>query len=260
MGQRSGLATHLHRHNPCGGRAMGLPQVDADWHAFCQAIYKGVEGVGAKSLQRVWEGPCLLERDVALSGSVGCCGIAHDCQHLECPEEVRAVRRALLLPFFFKEPVVIKASLSNCGIQETCGGMPAQIVLIGATTTVTGQEASVHLPLRYTDTTWKVSLLKQNWSGEMVALFLEDWQLAPVALSCHPALECQGSSLSQCTEASLTLEGLQQYGEECDGRTAKACMRISWMWEGSGETWPWRFSLSFVGSVLEPRRLQLKPH
>ena len=44
------------------------------------------------SLGRAW-----LERDVASSGSVGCCGIVRDCQHLECPEEV-AARRALLLP------------------------------------------------------------------------------------------------------------------------------------------------------------------
>ena len=28
---------------------MGQPLVDADWHAFCQAIYKGIEG-------RDWEG------------------------------------------------------------------------------------------------------------------------------------------------------------------------------------------------------------
>ena len=43
-------------------------------------------------------GRALLGGDVAFSGSVGCCGFACDCQHLECPDEVWAVRRALLLP------------------------------------------------------------------------------------------------------------------------------------------------------------------
>ena len=32
-----------------GRKVLGPPLVDADWHAFCQAIYKGVEG-------REWEG------------------------------------------------------------------------------------------------------------------------------------------------------------------------------------------------------------
>ena len=48
----------------------------------------------AESVGRVF-----LGRDVAFSGSVGCCGIAHDSQRLECPEGVWAVQRALLLPF-----------------------------------------------------------------------------------------------------------------------------------------------------------------
>ena len=32
-------------------------------------------------------------------------------------------------------------------------------------------------------------VIGQNWSGEMVSLYLEDWELAQVALSCHVALE-----------------------------------------------------------------------
>ena len=47
-----------------------------------------------------------------------------------------------------------------------------------------------------TTTTLKVSLLEslgQTWSGELVALFVEDWDLARAALSCHlaPDLLCQ---------------------------------------------------------------------
>ena len=37
----------------------------------------------------------VLGKNVALSGSLGCCGIAHDIQHLEYPEEVWAAWRAL---------------------------------------------------------------------------------------------------------------------------------------------------------------------
>ena len=32
------------------GRSIGVPLVDADWHAFCQAIYQGIEGVGSDVL------------------------------------------------------------------------------------------------------------------------------------------------------------------------------------------------------------------
>ena len=32
-------------------------------------------------------------------------------------------------------------------------------------------------------------IIGQNWSGEKISLFLEDWELARVALSCHIALD-----------------------------------------------------------------------
>ena len=66
-----------------------------------------------------------------------------------------------------------------------------------------------------TTTTLKVSLLEslgQTWSGELVALFVEDWD-AQAALSCHLAPD-----LCQCKKRvrialSLTLDGLRQSGE-----------------------------------------------
>ena len=36
----------------------------------------------------------------------------------------------------------------------------------------------------------------QNWSGDKISLFLEDWELARVALSCHIALQCAKAILS----------------------------------------------------------------
>ena len=50
------------------------------------------------------EGRTLLGRGLALPGSLGCCGIAHDSQRLEGSRDVRAARRALLL--VKKEPFV----------------------------------------------------------------------------------------------------------------------------------------------------------
>ena len=67
-----------------------------------------------------------------------------------------------------------------------------------------------------------LEVVGQGWSGELVCLFLEDWELARVALRCQLApdllcqemqdawllLHCLRSPLSQCLEVSLSLEGL----------------------------------------------------
>ena len=83
-----------------------------------------------------------------------------------------------------------------------------------------GLVARAHLPLRSVSTTLKSSLLKslgKVGSGEMVSLFLEEWELARVALSRHLALDflcqelqeaCLGSPLRRCVEVSPTLKGL----------------------------------------------------
>ena len=69
-----------------------------------------------------------------------------------------------------------------------------------------------------------IEVIGQDWSSEVVSLFLEDWGLGRVALSCHMAMDllcqeirdaCQDSSeslgspcslRSQCLEDSLTEE------------------------------------------------------
>ena len=48
-----------------------------------------VSAACAKTLQKVWEGPC-WEGMWYFLDLWGCCGIAHDSQHLECAEEVWA--------------------------------------------------------------------------------------------------------------------------------------------------------------------------
>ena len=65
-----------------------------------------------------------------------------------------------------------------------------------------------------------LEFIRQNWSSEVVSLFLEHWELARVVLCCHMALdllchetrdECQDRSLSQCsqwTEDSLGCDSM----------------------------------------------------
>ena len=134
-----------------------------------------VSTVCGRSLEKVWEG-LSWEGLVAFSGSEGCCGIAHDSQHLECAEEVWAALQALL-PFTERtsspqgdsglwvpppsgdDPSRCLVWFAHDGrrkmpfcpvvafllIWETCGSVAAQEALIGAATSVTGQVAKVHL-------------------------------------------------------------------------------------------------------------------
>ena len=36
---------------------------------------------------------------------------------------------------------------------------------------------------------WATEVVGQDWSSEVVALFLEDWELGRVALTCHVAMD-----------------------------------------------------------------------
>ena len=70
-----------------------------------------------------------------------------------------------------------------------------------------------------------IEVIGQDWSSEVVALFLEDWELGRVALSCHMTMDllCQENGMrvrkaqcrrwvtpcslcSQCREGSLAEE------------------------------------------------------
>ena len=47
----------IHQCRPHSKGEVGPPLVDADWHAFCQALYKGIEGElkdAYKKMSRVW--------------------------------------------------------------------------------------------------------------------------------------------------------------------------------------------------------------
>ena len=81
-----------HQKSPVAALAKALECLEATMNVEV-CFHRSLMSESAESLGRA-----LLGRDVALSGSLGCCGIAHDTQHLECPEEVWAAWRALLLP------------------------------------------------------------------------------------------------------------------------------------------------------------------
>ena len=60
-----------------------------------------------------------------------------------------------------------------------------------------------------------IEVAGQNWSSEVISLFLEDWQVARVALSCHLSVDllcqemrdvCKGSSESLDFPRSLCSE------------------------------------------------------
>ena len=50
-------------------------------------------------------------------------------------------------------------------------------------------------------------VMGQNWSGEMVSLFLEDWELGRVALSCHLAMDPLCQEMRDACWVSLQLLG-----------------------------------------------------
>ena len=48
-----------------------------------------------------------------------------------------------------------------------------------------------------------------NWSGEKVSFFLEDWELARVALSCHVALDMLWQEMHEAWElAAAAMESV----------------------------------------------------
>ena len=108
----------------------------------------------------------------------------------------------------------LRRTVPSLMIWETCGSMAVQEVQIGAATTVTRQDASVHLLFKCTNTTSKISILKSvgRIAGEIIALFLEDWQLARVVLSCRLDLVCQECARSVAGEPVAVYGSLSHLG------------------------------------------------
>ena len=138
------------------------------------------------SVQRVCRkyGKGLVGNGCVFSGSVGCCGIAHDCQHMECPEKVCAVRRAVNFgPCFPVEKIKARAvcglhmmaeedaSLSNSDISPEFGdlwryGCPKSPVWSSGGDDWAGSESASSVE-EYEHNVGSLALevIGQNWSG-----------------------------------------------------------------------------------------------
>ena len=80
---------------------------------------------------------------------------------------------------------------------DTCGDTVSQKARIGTATANRGPKLKAFLRPIFASTKLVESLalhvLGLNWTGEKISLFLGDWELGRVALSCHIALDllCQ---------------------------------------------------------------------
>ena len=170
-----------------------------------------------------------MRKKRALFGPVGQCASTHSFHAVERPREVRAAWRALLLPFEKEEqmvasnevsprnPCVSAESLTACALIDlhllaadcevgSCGsqspdlgdmwryGYPKSLDWdgnVGLWPESEGTSSSEQC--EHNVGSLALNVLVQDQSGEKTSPFLEDWELARVALSCHVALDllCQ---------------------------------------------------------------------
>ena len=127
--------------------------------------------------------------------------------------------------FFFlvmKKPVVasnemlpdpfVSAETRHSLIKETCGDATAQKARSGTATACRGPKVEVFLRLTFCEhnvESLALHVIGLNGSGEKVSLFLEDWELARVALGCHVALDgcCCHEALGHSKESLLSHRG-----------------------------------------------------
>ena len=167
----------------------------------------------------------LLGRRLALLGPMGGGALAHIIQFLERPEVVRAARRALLLhregAGGSHEGSAVQALrlcgnaqgvcadwLTPFGSRREAGSSGSQSPDLGDMWRYgcpksldwgsDGESWSASEGLSSSDSrehnveSLALNVIGQSWLGEKVSLFLEAWELARVALSCHIALDmCQ---------------------------------------------------------------------
>ena len=81
--------------------------------------------------------------------------------------------------------------------------------LCGAATALNGQDVRIFLLWSVTSTNvgnLAVEVVGQNWSSEVISLFLEDWEVGRVAFSCHLSMDllCQ-EKMDACWESSESL-------------------------------------------------------
>ena len=147
---------------------------------------------------------------MAFSGCLGQCASTHNLRAVESPKETRAVRRALLLPPFgeradgpqgadsagAQHPAAWRASLPFDAEEAFVPDSEAFNSFIGDCFLVPelkgGSEASQdeHADNVSNEALYIIGL---HGSGDKISRYLQDWEVAKVALSCHIAVDmlCQ---------------------------------------------------------------------
>ena len=160
------------------------------WHRGCNDLRPG----GFRSDPRFVGQTFVGRGPVAFSGCMGQCASTHSFYAVERPREVRAAWRALL-QLLKKEPRVLRFGPSiPIETAKACA-------LIGLHMTAeenawrsdSGSSASSSSSCEDNVGNDALYVVGLHGSGDTIALFLQDWEVAKVALSCHIALDmlCQ---------------------------------------------------------------------
>ena len=102
--------------------------------------------------------------------------------------------------------------------------MAAQEALDGTAMSTSGPKERVQLPnevYEHNNKCWALEVIGQDWSSDVLALFLEDWeQLARVALGCHVAFDQLSQEMKEaCQVPTVTVYGsLSHLGREVADR------------------------------------------
>ena len=186
------------------------------WLLVCSLVASGSNGLQYCEREDFANdvGRAPLGRGLAFSGPMGCCGFAHDSQRLECSGEYGPHGELFFL-------LIEKESFALTKAVEDRPFVPTETLrasaLIGLHL-MAAESASVSSGGQSPDlgdmercgcpkspdwdcdvVLWTESDCASSWeqyehnfesqSGEKMSLFLEDWALARVALSCHTALD-----------------------------------------------------------------------
>ena len=94
--------------------------------------------------------------------------------------------------------------------------MAAKRVGFGAAMALKGKEMRVLSTLEYFEHNLAIEVVGQNWSSEVIFLFLEDWEVARMALSCHLLMDFLCPEMRDaCWESSESLVSPRSLCSEC---------------------------------------------
>ena len=135
------------------------------------------------------------------------CALARSVHLLECSREVWAAWESLLLPYqegggldrvavalIGLHLLAAEGEARSRGSQSprVTRHVEARLSYVPGMDQVLGKRVVVRSRSNNNEC-WAIEVIGQDWSSEVVALFLEDWELGRVALSCHMAMDllCQ---------------------------------------------------------------------